>query len=130
MKKALKIPGVVGALNKAFMPEKRRNFGAAVWDKFQTAFFESDRYFGEMAASGRLCGVEGMVMWGKEDRIIDVSGAEKLHEWWPEWRVEIVEDVGHALFVERPKTVARIIQDFSAPSTSRVQGEDGGSGQA
>ncbi len=81
-----------------------------------------------MAASGRLGGVEGMVVWGKEDRIIDVSGAEKLLEWWPEWRLEIVEDVGHAFFVERPKTVARILEDFSSgPSTNTaVGGERGG----
>ena len=103
------------------MPEERRRFGNAVWQRFQGVFFDTDRRFGEFAKANRLKSVAGLILWGQEDRIIDVSGAEKLKRWWPEWRVEVIEDAGHAFFVEKSRVVASILQEFSSPPPQKTK---------
>merc|ERR1719435_123321 len=102
---ALRFHGFVGAIHKTFMPEERRNFGDAIWQRMHSVLFNSDAHFKEFADSGRLEDIQVMIVWGREDRIIDVTGVDTLKCLWPKWRVEVVEEAGHAVFVEKPKLV-------------------------
>ena len=61
-----------------------------------------------------------MIVWGREDRIIDVTGVDTLKCLWPKWRVEVVEEAGHAVFVEKPKLVARFLEEFSAADSAKT----------
>jgi pimeloyl-ACP methyl ester carboxylesterase len=51
-------------------------------------------------------------MWGERDAIIPVSHAHIAHELMPGSRLELVEDAGHFLPIERPDLVAGVLTDF------------------
>lgn len=48
-----------------------------------------------------------LVIWGRHDRLIDVSCAEVMAAAIPDNRVVILEDVGHVPMIESPKVTAR-----------------------
>ncbi|CAB1422066.1 unnamed protein product [Pleuronectes platessa] len=52
------------------------------------------------------------VIWGKEDRLLDVSGAGVLQAAQPGCRVELLDDCGHTLMLERPRKSAKLVMDF------------------
>lgn len=43
-----------------------------------------------------------------------VGEAEMVRERWPEVQVAVIEDAGHALFVDRPEEFNRVLEDFLA----------------
>ena len=43
-----------------------------------------------------------------------VAEAEMVRERWPEIRVEVFEDTGHALFVDKPERFNRVLEEFLA----------------
>jgi non-heme chloroperoxidase len=43
-----------------------------------------------------------------------VAEAEMIREHWPEIRVEVIEDTGHALFVDKPERFNRVLEEFLA----------------
>ncbi|XP_026204239.1 monoacylglycerol lipase abhd6-B [Anabas testudineus] len=52
------------------------------------------------------------VIWGKEDRVLDVSGAAVLQTAVPSARVELLDSCGHSVSLERPRKAAKLIMDF------------------
>ena len=46
------------------------------------------------------------IIWGKQDRVLDVSSVAKLEKSFPRSYSVILEDAGHAPMVEKPKTSA------------------------
>ncbi|XP_028302156.1 monoacylglycerol lipase abhd6-B-like [Gouania willdenowi] len=52
------------------------------------------------------------VIWGTEDQVLDVSGASVLQAALPDCRVELVDNCGHSLALERPRKTAKLIMDF------------------
>lgn len=53
-----------------------------------------------------------MIMWGQEDRILDVSAAEAFKKLIPHATVHIFADVGHLPMVEIPDESAEVYQQF------------------
>lgn len=53
-----------------------------------------------------------LILWGKQDRILDVSCTELLSERIPRNRVEILDHTGHAPMVERPRLSSRLHDEF------------------
>jgi len=53
-----------------------------------------------------------MVLWGREDRILPVELAHKLASVLPNARLEIVENCGHWVQIERPEVFNRLVLDF------------------
>lgn len=43
-----------------------------------------------------------------------VAEAKMAHERWPEMRVEVFEDTGHVLFVDKPERFNRVLEEFLA----------------
>ncbi|XP_060925497.1 monoacylglycerol lipase abhd6-B-like [Limanda limanda] len=60
------------------------------------------------------------VIWGKEDQLLDVSGAGVLQAAQPGCRVELLDNCGHTLMLERPRKSAKLVMDFM----DEVNGED------
>ncbi|XP_036390173.1 monoacylglycerol lipase ABHD6b [Megalops cyprinoides] len=52
------------------------------------------------------------VIWGKQDQVVDVSGASVLAEALPGCQVEVLENCGHSVVMERPRKTAKLIMDF------------------
>lgn len=52
------------------------------------------------------------VIWGKEDQVVDVSGASVLQGALPHCRVDVLENCGHSVALERPRKAATLIMDF------------------
>ncbi|NXS25387.1 ABHD6 lipase, partial [Mystacornis crossleyi] len=54
------------------------------------------------------------VIWGKQDQVLDVSGASVLASAIPDCHVYILENCGHSVVVERPRKTANLILEFLA----------------
>ncbi|XP_068111042.1 monoacylglycerol lipase ABHD6 [Hyperolius riggenbachi] len=52
------------------------------------------------------------IIWGKQDQVLDVSGAEVLTSAIPGSQVEILENCGHSVVMERPRKTAKLMMDF------------------
>jgi len=53
-----------------------------------------------------------LIIWGREDEILDVSCTELLHSRIPRSRVEILDKTGHAPMIERPRVSAKLHATF------------------
>ncbi|XP_054834219.1 monoacylglycerol lipase ABHD6-like [Eublepharis macularius] len=52
------------------------------------------------------------VIWGKEDKVLDPSGAAVLAAGIPHSQVHILEKCGHAILIDSPKKSAELMVDF------------------
>ncbi|KAF3860610.1 hypothetical protein F7725_000865 [Dissostichus mawsoni] len=52
------------------------------------------------------------VIWGKKDQVVDVSGAAVIAEVLPGCRVDLLENCGHSVVMERPCRTAKLILEF------------------
>lgn len=52
------------------------------------------------------------VIWGKNDQVLDVSGASVLAEAVPGCQVHLLDNCGHSVVMERPRKSAQLIFDF------------------
>lgn len=55
-----------------------------------------------------------LVVWGKEDRVIDYRNADVFVEAIPDARKAILDDIGHAPMVEAPEQSAELFREFLA----------------
>ena len=53
-----------------------------------------------------------MIMWGEEDRVLDVSAATAFKQLIPHAQLHIFKDVGHLPMVEIPNESAAVYQQF------------------
>lgn len=58
--------------------------------------------------------VPTQIIWGKQDQVLDVSGAEILAKSIANCQVELLENCGHSVVMERPRKTAKLIVDFLA----------------
>jgi pimeloyl-ACP methyl ester carboxylesterase len=63
---------------------------------------------------GRLAGVKAptLLIWGEEDRILHVSGAEKFRRSLKNCRIIILRKCGHVVFYDQPKATREAYRDF------------------
>ncbi|KAM8930155.1 monoacylglycerol lipase ABHD6 [Pelodytes ibericus] len=54
------------------------------------------------------------VIWGKQDQVLDVSGTDVLASSIPGSHVEILENCGHSVVMERPRKTAKLLVDFAS----------------
>ena len=62
--------------------------------RLSTCFFETDNYLLEHV--DRIRKVPGVIVQGRYDIICPMTNAWDLHRAWPEARLEIIPDAGHA----------------------------------
>ena len=56
--------------------------------------------------------VPALIVWGAKDRVIPVSHAHIAHELIPGSRLEIINDAGHFVPLERPERFIAVLDDF------------------
>lgn len=61
-----------------------------------------------------------LIVWGKEDRVIDYRNGEVFLKAIPGSRLEILEGIGHAPMVEAPEESARLFLEFAKPRISNA----------
>ncbi|XP_077386977.1 monoacylglycerol lipase abhd6-B-like isoform X2 [Festucalex cinctus] len=52
------------------------------------------------------------VLWGKQDQVLDVSGACALQAALPHTRLFLLDNCGHTIALERPRKAAQLVVDF------------------
>jgi len=52
------------------------------------------------------------VIWGEEDRVLDVSSVDKFFQYTPNVQVDILPQVGHAPMLEVPEQTAHLLKEF------------------
>ncbi|XP_013870784.1 monoacylglycerol lipase abhd6-A [Austrofundulus limnaeus] len=52
------------------------------------------------------------VIWGKQDQVLDISGTTAIQTVLPGCQVELLDDCGHSVALERPRKFAKLISDF------------------
>ncbi|KAI5612351.1 monoacylglycerol lipase ABHD6, partial [Silurus asotus] len=52
------------------------------------------------------------IIWGKQDQVVEVSGACLLAEALPNCRVDLLENCGHSVVMERPRHTAKLLVEF------------------
>lgn len=55
-----------------------------------------------------------LVLWGDEDKVVDVSSTEVFCKWLPRCEVVILKGVGHAPQIERTKETVQVYRTFLA----------------
>ena len=62
-----------------------------------------------------------LLVWGNQDRVLDVSSAEKFDALLPDVQTEFIDEAGHALVNEKPRDAARLYREFLARQTASDQ---------
>ena len=57
---------------------------------------------------------ETLVVWGDKDKIVPVSTAKKWQKSLPKAKIEIVKGSGHAVDMEKPAELAKLVKSFLA----------------
>ncbi|XP_047440078.1 monoacylglycerol lipase ABHD6-like [Mugil cephalus] len=52
------------------------------------------------------------VIWGKADQVLDASGATVIQKSLPHCQVDLLDNCGHSVVLERPRKAAKLIIDF------------------
>ncbi|KAK0155098.1 Monoacylglycerol lipase ABHD6 [Merluccius polli] len=52
------------------------------------------------------------IIWGKQDQVVDVSGAAVIEGHVPGCRVDLLEGCGHSVVMEKPRRTAKLILEF------------------
>jgi len=55
-----------------------------------------------------------LIVWGRDDRLVPVTGAHEYERLIPDSRKEIFEDTGHVPMIERPHRFNRLLEEFLA----------------
>lgn len=61
------------------------------------------------------------VIWGKEDQVVDASGAAVLKAALPDCQVEVIESCGHSVALERPRKAANLIMNYLTAREVRTE---------
>ncbi len=61
-----------------------------------------------------------LLVWGRKDRLIDVSSVAIWSKGIDDLRVEILEGIGHMPMVEEPSNTARLYREFLASQRSET----------
>ncbi|MFP3977168.1 MULTISPECIES: alpha/beta fold hydrolase [Marinobacter] len=61
-----------------------------------------------------------LIVWGKEDRILDYRNGAIFQKTIPGSQLEILDGIGHAPMIEAPEESARLFLEFAEPFLSKV----------
>jgi pimeloyl-ACP methyl ester carboxylesterase len=53
-----------------------------------------------------------LIIWGSEDRVLPATGGTRLAEAIPGAELHLMPDVGHALLLDHPEPLARLVSDY------------------
>lgn len=84
----------------------RRNCIAGIFRQYQREIY------GDLESVLGTLSLPVWVVWGKQDRVLDVSSCEVMKPLLPSAEFDIMDDTGHLPMLERPAVCARRYRDF------------------
>ncbi|XP_077429846.1 monoacylglycerol lipase abhd6-A-like [Vanacampus margaritifer] len=64
------------------------------------------------------------ILWGKQDQVLDVSGASTMQAAVPHSQLFLLDNCGHTIALERPRKAAELIMDFLRTQVPEVHNKD------
>lgn len=114
-----KLPNLPRPVLRGLLSERVPN-NSFYKEVFREIIHEGSRY--SLQENLNLIKTPLQVIWGKEDKLLDVSGAAVVQAALPSCRVELFDNCGHSVSMERPRKAAKLIMDFM--SAQEVNKED------
>lgn len=104
---------ILGVMEEQALANQEVN--EVIFDAIKEAGFESD-----FRNTVKRIEDPVLIVWGKEDRILDYRNGEAFLEAIPGARLEIMEGIGHAPMIEAPEESARLFLKFAKPRISEA----------
>ncbi len=77
------------------------------------AVFDDLRFFSNcLETIAAMINTPSLILWGRNDQVLDVSGAAVLHGILPDSRLALLDHTGHLPMLEDPAACAGLIQQF------------------
>lgn len=89
-------------------------------ESLDATFWALVRQIEERAYNDRLgeLSMPVLVVWGRQDRLIDVSVVEEFRRAVPQAEIAVFEETGHVPMIERPRAMARAQRAFLAKAAA------------
>ena len=79
---------------------------------FESAYQNSTTTQIDLSRLKSIENIPTLIIWGKSDNLIPVEYSEPFKQVFKNYRVEMIEDAGHAHFVEKPAIICEILHSF------------------
>jgi len=79
---------------------------------FESAYLNSTTTQIDLSRLKSIEDIPTLIIWGKSDNLIPIEYSEPFKQVFKNYRVELIEDAGHAPFVEKPAIICEILHSF------------------
>jgi pimeloyl-ACP methyl ester carboxylesterase len=79
---------------------------------FESAYQNSTTTQIDLSRLKSIEDIPTLIIWGKSDNLIPIEYSEPFKQVFKNYRVEMIEDAGHAPFVEKPAIICEILHSF------------------
>ena len=79
---------------------------------FESAYQNSTTTQIDLSRLKSIEDIPTLIIWGKSDNLIPIEYSEPFKRVFKNYRVEMIEDAGHAPFVEKPAIICEILHSF------------------
>jgi 2-hydroxy-6-oxonona-2,4-dienedioate hydrolase len=79
---------------------------------FESAYQNSTTTQIDLSRLRSIEDIPTLIIWGKSDNLIPIEYSEPFKRVFKNYRVEMIEDAGHAPFVEKPAIICEILHSF------------------
>lgn len=79
---------------------------------FESAYKNSTTTQIDLSRLKSIEDIPTLIIWGKSDNLIPIEYSEPFKQVFKNYRVEMIEDAGHAPFVEKPAIICEILHSF------------------
>ena len=79
---------------------------------FESAYRNSTTTQIDLSRLKSIEDIPTLIIWGKSDNLIPIEYSEPFKQVFKNYRVEMIEDAGHAPFAEKPAIICEILHSF------------------
>ena len=79
---------------------------------FESAYQNSTTTQIDLSRLKSIEDIPTLIIWGKSDNLIPIEYSEPFKQVFKNYRVEMIEDAGHAPFVDKPAIICEILHSF------------------
>ena len=79
---------------------------------FESAYQNSTATQIDLSRLKSIEDIPTLIIWGKSDNLIPIEYSEPFKQVFKNYRVEMIEDAGHAPFAEKPAIICEILHSF------------------
>jgi pimeloyl-ACP methyl ester carboxylesterase len=79
---------------------------------FESAYQNSTTTQIDLSRLKSIEDIPTLIIWGKSDNLIPIEYSEPFKQVFKNYRTEMIEDAGHAPFVEKPAIICEILHSF------------------